>query len=103
MKCSSSISPCLVSLSSLRKLLFLTNHSSRPLLSFFSPQETEISTRRKECEALEAEVKKQNQTCQTLVSAPKIYRWPLSERTDTIDLYLRALLAIITHRQPLRK
>lgn len=44
--------------------------------SFFftpSPQETEISTRRKECEALEAEVKKKNQTCQTLVSAPKIY------------------------------
>ncbi|XP_071338417.1 RIMS-binding protein 2 isoform X6 [Trachinotus anak] len=28
--------------------------------------ETEISTRRKECEALEAEVKKKNQTCQTL-------------------------------------
>ncbi|XP_068166355.1 RIMS-binding protein 2 isoform X4 [Antennarius striatus] len=29
-------------------------------------KETEISTRRKECEALEAEVKKKNQTCQTL-------------------------------------
>ncbi|PWA18406.1 hypothetical protein CCH79_00009782 [Gambusia affinis] len=29
-------------------------------------EETEISTRRKECEALEAEVKKKNQTCQTL-------------------------------------
>ncbi|XP_063345213.1 RIMS-binding protein 2 isoform X14 [Pelmatolapia mariae] len=28
--------------------------------------ETEISTRRKECEALDAEVKKKNQTCQTL-------------------------------------
>ncbi|KAF0033528.1 hypothetical protein F2P81_013594 [Scophthalmus maximus] len=30
------------------------------------PRETEISNRRKECEALEAEVKKKNQTCQTL-------------------------------------
>ncbi|XP_063345211.1 RIMS-binding protein 2 isoform X12 [Pelmatolapia mariae] len=29
-------------------------------------KETEISTRRKECEALDAEVKKKNQTCQTL-------------------------------------
>ncbi|TWW61125.1 hypothetical protein D4764_05G0012150 [Takifugu flavidus] len=29
-------------------------------------EETEISTRRKECEALEAEVKRKNQTCQTL-------------------------------------
>uniref|UniRef100_A0A671TME3 RIMS-binding protein 2 n=1 Tax=Sparus aurata TaxID=8175 RepID=A0A671TME3_SPAAU len=29
-------------------------------------KETEISTRRKECEALEEEVKKKNQTCQTL-------------------------------------
>ncbi|CAL8247512.1 unnamed protein product [Merluccius merluccius] len=31
-----------------------------------SDQETEISTRRRECEALEAEVKKRHQTCQTL-------------------------------------
>uniref|UniRef100_A0A8D3EDT9 RIMS-binding protein 2 n=1 Tax=Scophthalmus maximus TaxID=52904 RepID=A0A8D3EDT9_SCOMX len=31
--------------------------------------ETEISNRRKECEALEAEVKKKNQTCQTLVKS----------------------------------
>lgn len=73
MKCSSSLAPCLVSLSYLRKLVFLTNHSSCPLLFSPSPQETEISTRRKECEALEEEVKKKNQTCQTLVSGPKIH------------------------------
>lgn len=71
------------------KLVFLTNHSSCPLLSPpnptptphpLPPQETEISTRRRECEALEAEVKKKNQTCQTLVSAPKIRPRPLREK-----------------------
>ncbi|XP_071338419.1 RIMS-binding protein 2 isoform X8 [Trachinotus anak] len=36
------------------------------LLCCYPCTETEISTRRKECEALEAEVKKKNQTCQTL-------------------------------------
>ncbi len=67
---------------------------------FFSPQETEISSRRKECEALEAEVKKKNQTCQTLVSAPKIYAGLWARRTRAkIDLYLRALPAIITHER----
>lgn len=48
-------------------------HNPQCFFSPPSPQETEISTRRKECEALEAEVKKKNQTCQTLVSAPQIH------------------------------
>lgn len=84
MKHSRSLVLRLVSLSYLRKLLFLTNHSSCLLLFLFPPQETEISTRRKECEALEAEVKKKNQTCQTLVSAPKIYPglWATGQRLN---------------------
>lgn len=110
MMCSSSLRPP-SSPSSPWKLVFLTNHSSCPLLSLslrphpHSPQETEISTRRRECEALEAEVKKKNQTCQTLVSAPKIRPRPLSERTEVgIDLYPRASPAIITsHECPQRK
>ncbi|CAG14308.1 unnamed protein product, partial [Tetraodon nigroviridis] len=64
--------------------------------------QTEISTRRKECEALEAEVKRKNQTCQTLVSAPKIPPEPLSERTEgKIDSYLIVFSAVITHKRPL--
>lgn len=77
------------------------------IVCFVSPsslQESEISTRRKECEALEAEVKRKNQTCQTLVSAPKIHPRPLSERTEAkIDLYLIVLSAVITHKGLLGK
>lgn len=62
--------------------------SSCPLLFSPSPQETEISTRRKECEVLDAEVKKKNQTCQTLVSAPWIYFGLWMKRMEAkIDLY----------------
>lgn len=87
LKSFSSVSSCLVLLSSLRKLLFLTNQAA--VLCFSpSPQETEISTRRKECEALDAEVKKKNQTCQTLVSAPRIYFGLWMKRMEAkIDLY----------------
>lgn len=57
------------------------------VLCFFpclSPQETVLSTRQKECDSLEAEVKKKNQTCQTLVSASEIDAQPLSERLKLI-------------------
>lgn len=69
------------------------------LYFFLSPQETEISTRRKECEALEAEVKKKNQTCQTLVSAPKIYLdlWVKGWRLKLISTWEPCLLSSHTN------
>lgn len=94
------------SLSSPWKLVFLTNHSSCPLLFLsppslphpLSPQETEISTRRRECEALEAEVKKKNQTCQTLVSALKIRPRPLSQKDRGWNWFISQSLPRYHHR-----
>ena len=54
-------------------LLSLSSFPSPPLPLLLSLlQETEIRTRRRERDVLEEEVKKNNLTCQTLVSAPEI-------------------------------